>query len=64
MAERLEAIQACANTFTEPHHSIFHLRFDEDLSLKEIAQRLGMNQNTVYKYLRQSIQQIRSYLNH
>lgn len=59
MAERLDAIQTYVNEFTEPHRSIFHLRFDEDLTLKEIAQRLGMNQNTVYKYLRQSIQQIR-----
>ena len=64
MTERLDAIQTFANEFTEPHRSIFHLRFDEDLTLKEIAQRLGMNQNTVYKYLRQSIQQIRSKLNH
>ena len=59
MIERLEAIQAYANDITEPHRSIFHLRFYEDLTLKEIAQRLGMNQNTVYKYLRQCIQQIR-----
>ena len=59
MTERLDAIQSYVNEFTEPHRSIFHLRFDEDLTLKEIAQRLGMNQNTVYKYLRQSIQQIR-----
>ena len=62
MTEHLDFIQAYANEFAEPHRSIFHLRFDEDLTLKEIAQRLGMNQNTVYKYLRQSIQQIRSML--
>ena len=64
MTERLDAIQGYANEFTEPHRSIFHLRFDEDLTLKEIAQHLGMNQNTVYKYLRQSIQQIRLKLHH
>jgi RNA polymerase sigma factor (sigma-70 family) len=64
MTERLDAIQAYANDFTEPHRSIFHLRFDEDLTLKEIAQRLDMNQNTVYKYLRQGIQQIRLKLHH
>ena len=62
ITEHLDFIQAYANEFAEPHRSIFHLRFDEDLTLKEIAQRLGMNQNTVYKYLRQSIQQIRSML--
>ena len=43
----------------EPHRSIFHLRFDEDLTLGEIAHRLGLNPNTAYKYLMQSIQQIR-----
>ena len=64
ITERLDAIQAYVNEFTEPHRSIFRLRFDEDLTLKEIAQRLDMNQNTVYKYLRQSIQQIRIKLNH
>jgi len=64
MTEQLDVIQAYANEFTEPHRSIFHLRFDEDLTLKEIAQRLDMNQNTVYKYLRQSIQQIRLKLHH
>ena len=62
MTERLDIIQTCADELDEPHHSIFHLRFDDDLTLKEIAQRLGMNQNTVYKYLQQSIQQIRSKL--
>ena len=64
ITERLDAIQAYVNEFQEPHRSIFRLRFDEDLTLKEIAQRLGMNQNTVYKYLRQSIQQIRIKLHH
>ena len=62
MTERLDTIQAYADEFEEPHRSIFLLRFDEDLTLKEIAQRLGMNQNTVYKYLQQSIQQLRSKL--
>ena len=59
ITERLDTIQAYVNEFQEPHRSIFRLRFDEDLTLKEIAHRLCMNQNTVYKYLRQSIQQIR-----
>ena len=62
ITEQLDAIQACVNEFREPHRSIFYLRFDEDLTLKEIAQHLDMNQNTVYKYLQQSIQQIRSML--
>ena len=45
----------------EPHHSIFHLRFDEDLTIAEIARRLNLNPNTTYKYLAQSIQKIRNH---
>ena len=57
---RLEDIAAFVDgQMEEPHRSIFHLRFDEDLTVSEIARRLGLNPNTVYKYLMQSIQQIR-----
>ena len=45
----------------EPHRSIYHLRFDEDLTIAEIARRLGLNPNTAYKYLAQSIQKIRNH---
>ena len=45
----------------EPQRSIFHLRFDEDLTIAEIARRLGLNPNTAYKYLAQSIQKIRNH---
>ena len=45
----------------EPHRSIFHLRFDEDLTIAEIARRLGLNPNTTYKYLAQSIQNVRNH---
>ena len=45
----------------EPHRSIFHLRFDDDLTIGEIAKRVGLNPNTTYKYLMQSIQRIRHY---
>lgn len=58
--ERLDDIAAYVDEqLEEPHRSIFHLRFDEDLTVGEIARRLGLNQNTAYKYLMQSIQQIR-----
>lgn len=58
--ERLEDIVAYVDEqMEEPHRSIFHLRFDEDLTVSEIARRLGLNRNTAYKYLMQSIQQIR-----
>ena len=59
-SERLDDITAYVDEqLEEPHRSIFHLRFDEDLTVSEIARRLGLNPNTVYKYLMQSIQQIR-----
>ena len=58
--ERLEDIVAYVDEqMEEPHRSIFHLRFDEDLTIGEIARQLGLNPNTAYKYLMQSIQQIR-----
>jgi len=58
--EQLEDISVFVDEqLEEPHRSIFHLRFDEDLTVSEIARRLGLNPNTAYKYLMQSIQQIR-----
>ena len=58
--ERLDDIATYVDEqLEEPHRSIFHLRFDDDLTVSEIARRLGLNQNTTYKYLMQSIQQIR-----
>ena len=60
--ERLEDIAAFVDgQMGEPHRSIFHLRFDEDLTIAEIARRLGLNPNTTYKYLMQSIQQIKNH---
>ncbi|MDE5571702.1 MAG: sigma-70 family RNA polymerase sigma factor [Prevotella sp.] len=57
---RLEEIAAYVDEqLEEPHRSIFRLRFDEDLTVGEIARRLGLNPNTTYKYLTQSIQRIR-----
>ena len=60
--EKLEDITVFVDKqFEEPHRSIFHLRFDEDLTIAEIARRLGLNPNTTYKYLTQSIQIIRNH---
>lgn len=59
---RLEEIAAFVDEqLQEPHRSIFHLRFDDDLTIATIAQRLDLNPNTTYKYLSQSIQQIRNH---
>ena len=63
--EQLEDISVFVEEqLEEPHRSIFHLRFDEDLTIAEIARRLGLNPNTTYKYLAQSIQKIRNHFNH
>ena len=60
--ERFDNIAAFVDEqLEEPHRSIFHLRFDEDLTIAEIARRLGLNPNTTYKYLAQSIQKIRNH---
>ena len=60
--ERLDNIAAFVDEqLEEPYRSIFHLRFDEDLTIAEIARRLGLNPNTTYKYLAQSIQKIRNH---
>ena len=62
--ERLEDIAAFVNEqMEEPHRSIFHLRFDEDLTIAEIARRLGLNPNTTYKYLAQCMEHIRQHFN-
>ncbi|MBQ8486507.1 MAG: sigma-70 family RNA polymerase sigma factor [Prevotella sp.] len=63
--ERLDDIAAYVDEqLEEPHRSIFHLRFDEDLTVGEIARRLALNPNTAYKYLMQSIQRIRHRFEH
>ena len=63
--EQLEALSAFVDEqLEEPHRSIFHLRFDEDLTIAEIAHRLDLNPNTAYKYLVQSIQKIRNHFKH
>ena len=63
--EQLDNISAFVDEqLEEPQRSIFHLRFDEDLTIAEIARRLGLNPNTAYKYLTLSIQKIRNHFKH
>ena len=62
--EKLEDIAAFVDgQMEEPHRSIFHLRFDEDLTIADIARRLGLNPNTTYKYLAQYMEHIRKHFN-
>ena len=64
-AEHLATIDAihdyAERHLKEPHRTIFRLRFEEDLKLKDIAQRLNMNLKTVFKYLSQSIQSVQNH---
>ena len=62
--ERIEDIASFVDgQMEEPHRSIFHLRFDEDLTIADIARRLGLNPNTTYKYLAQCMEHIRQHFN-
>ncbi len=62
--ERLEDIASFVDgQMQEPHRSIFHLRFDDDLTIADIARRLGLNPNTTYKYLAQCMEHIRQHFN-
>lgn len=60
--QRMETIDAICdyaeNHLQEPHLTIFRLRFEDDMKLKDIANQLGMNLKTVFKYLSQSIDEI------
>ena len=60
--QRMETIDAICdyakNHLQEPHLTIFRLRFEDDMKLKDIADQLGMNLKTVFKYLSQSIDEI------
>ena len=63
--ETLDAVCDFADThLSEPHRTIFRLRFQEDLTLKDIAKRLDMNLKTVFKYLGQSIEEMQKHYRH
>lgn len=59
----LEQINAIVDAhIEEPQRTIFSLRFDEELTFQEIASRLDISVGAVYKYLRQCISRIKSFL--
>ena len=61
--ERLAEIQHCINNMGEPSHSIFRMRFDDELTIREITEHTKLSIGTVHKYLHQGIQQIKLHLN-
>jgi len=63
LMERLDEIQSFAREqMHEPYCTIFRLRFDEDLTIKEIAERTRFGIGTVHKYLQQSIRLVQQHL--
>ena len=66
--ERLQSLDSICHYadchLKEPHRTIFRLRFNDGMSLKEIAQQLNMNLKTVFKYISQSIQSIQKNYRH
>ena len=61
MLAELDQINTIVDTqIDEPHKTIFRLRFDEELTFKEIASRTDLSVGAVYKYLHQCIQRIKS----
>ena len=60
---RLAEIQRCIDKMGEPSRSIFRMRFDDDLTIREIAKRTKISVGTVHKCLHQGIQQIKLHFN-
>jgi RNA polymerase sigma factor (sigma-70 family) len=61
--DQLAEIQHCIDKMDEPCHSIFRMRFDDDLTIREIAEHTKLSVGTVHKYLQQGIQQIKLHFN-
>ena len=60
--DQLAEIQHCIDKMEEPCHSILRMRFDDELTIREIAEHTKLSIGTVHKYLHQGIQQIKLHL--
>jgi RNA polymerase sigma-70 factor (ECF subfamily) len=49
--------------FTKQTWKVFQLRFDEGLLYREIAERLGISEITVYKHLAEALRVLRKKFN-
>lgn len=61
--DQLAEIQHCIDKMEEPCHSILRMRFDDEQTIREIAEHTKLSIGTVHKYLHQGIQQIKLHLN-
>jgi RNA polymerase sigma-B factor len=59
-AEDTVTVQRLMSSLAERERTILHLRFHEDLTQSEIAQRLGLSQMHVSRLIRQSITRLRA----
>jgi len=60
MVEWGEAISGTVATLPDRDRVILHLRFIEDLTQAEIAQRVGVSQMHVSRLLRRSLEKLRT----
>lgn len=58
-----EMIDYAEKNFPKPTWRVFQLRFDEGLLYREIAERLGISETTVYKHLANALKQIKKTFN-
>lgn len=58
-----EIIDYAEKNFPKPTWRVFQLRFDEGLLYREIAERLGISETTVYKHLANALKQLKKTFN-
>ena len=66
--ERLETesrllLQGMERLYPPVCREILQMHFRDGLTFREISQRLGVSETTVYKHLRQALTQLRTYMN-
>ena len=62
--ERIREMNSYAEkAFTKQTWKVFQLRFDEGLLYREIAERLGISEITVYKHLAEALRELRKKFN-
>jgi len=58
-----EMIDYAERTFTQQTWRVFQLRFDEGLLYREIAERLGISEVSVYKHLAEALKMLKEKFN-
>jgi RNA polymerase sigma-70 factor (ECF subfamily) len=58
-----EMIDYAEKNLSKPAWRVFQLRFDEGLLYREIAERLGVSEVTVYKHLVEALKKLKEKFN-